>query len=72
MSATEGKSESRPIATSAVSLASCDQEPIHIPDAIQPHGAVLAARLDDLLVTHVSANLQGFSAFRLRPRLAAR
>lgn len=33
------------------------QEPIHIPGAIQPHGAVLAARLEDLLVTHVSANL---------------
>jgi diguanylate cyclase (GGDEF)-like protein len=35
----------------------CDQEPIHIPGAIQPHGAMLAARIGDLLVTHASANL---------------
>ncbi|PPQ33885.1 phytochrome family protein [Rhodopila globiformis] len=49
--------EGRPTVASATSLAGCDQEPIHIPGAIQPHGAVLAARLEDLLVTHVSANL---------------
>jgi len=26
---------------------SCEREPIHIPGAIQPHGAVLAALADD-------------------------
>ncbi|MGA2128394.1 MAG: GAF domain-containing protein, partial [Xanthobacteraceae bacterium] len=35
----------------------CEREPIHIPGAIQPHGAVLAAQADGLLVTHASANL---------------
>ncbi|HEY4975327.1 MAG TPA: GAF domain-containing protein, partial [Steroidobacteraceae bacterium] len=33
------------------------QEPIHIPGAIQPHGALLAALIDSGLVTHASANL---------------
>jgi light-regulated signal transduction histidine kinase (bacteriophytochrome) len=40
-----------------VDLSACDQEPIHIPGAIQPHGALLVARLDDWVVTHASANL---------------
>lgn len=35
----------------------CEHEPIYVPGAIQPHGAVLAARLDDGIVTHASANL---------------
>jgi diguanylate cyclase (GGDEF)-like protein len=38
-------------------LSLCEREPIHIPGAIQPHGAVIAALADGLLVTHVSANL---------------
>jgi diguanylate cyclase (GGDEF)-like protein/PAS domain S-box-containing protein len=38
-------------------LAGCFSEPIHIPGAIQPHGAMLAALADGLLVTHASANL---------------
>ena len=37
---------------------SCEREQIHIPGAIQPHGALLAVRADDWLVTHVSANLE--------------
>lgn len=35
----------------------CDQEQIHIPGEIQPHGAMLAVRADDWVVTHASANL---------------
>jgi diguanylate cyclase (GGDEF)-like protein/PAS domain S-box-containing protein len=35
----------------------CDSEPIHIPGAVQPHGALLAALAEGLLVTHASANL---------------
>jgi len=35
----------------------CGQEQIHTPDAIQPHGALLAALVDGCLVTHASANL---------------
>ena len=35
----------------------CDEEQIHIPGSIQPHGALLAALVDGGLVTHASANL---------------
>jgi len=44
-------------ASPALDLSHCGSEPIHIPGAIQPHGAVLAALADGLLVTHASANL---------------
>jgi light-regulated signal transduction histidine kinase (bacteriophytochrome) len=40
--------------------AMCDQELIHLPGAIQPHGALLAARADTLVVSHVSANVAEF------------
>lgn len=36
----------------------CEMEQIHIPGAIQPHGAMIAALTDGLLVTHASANLE--------------
>ena len=42
---------------STADLSHCGSEPIHIPGAIQPHGAVLAALADGLLVTHASANM---------------
>ncbi len=35
----------------------CEREPIHIPGAIQPHGALLAAPIDGLRVSHASENL---------------
>lgn len=35
----------------------CEQEQIHIPGEIQPHGAMLAALADGWVVTHASANL---------------
>lgn len=38
-------------------LLSCAREQIHTPGAIQPHGALLAARMPDLRVTHASQNL---------------
>ena len=41
-----------------IASSACEQEPIHLPGAIQPHGAFLAAWADGLLVTHVSANLE--------------
>lgn len=41
-----------------VSLANCDQEPIHIPGSIQPHGALLAFDADGKLA-FVSANMDG-------------
>jgi len=42
----------------------CAQEPIHIPGAIQPHGALLAALVDSGLVTHASANLSAILGCR--------
>ena len=36
----------------------CDHEPIHVPGAIQPHGALLAAPVDGLMVSHASENLE--------------
>jgi PAS domain S-box-containing protein len=47
-------------ASPEIDLSLCEQEPIHIPGAIQPHGAMLAARIDSWLVTHASANLATF------------
>nr|WP_321984635.1 EAL domain-containing protein [uncultured Lichenicoccus sp.] len=38
-------------------LAVCEQEPIHIPGAIQPHGALIAAGTPDWRISHASANL---------------
>jgi diguanylate cyclase (GGDEF)-like protein len=38
-------------------LSFCELEPIHAPGAIQPHGALVVALVDGLVVTHVSANL---------------
>jgi diguanylate cyclase (GGDEF)-like protein/PAS domain S-box-containing protein len=40
-----------------IDLTACDQEPIHTPNAIQPQGALLVVRRDDLTVAHASANL---------------
>jgi diguanylate cyclase (GGDEF)-like protein/PAS domain S-box-containing protein len=48
---------SSPKSPSTADLTQCAGEPIHIPGAIQPHGALLAALADGLLVTHASANL---------------
>jgi len=44
-------------ASLALDVSGCASEPIHIPGMIQPHGALLAALADGLLVTHASANL---------------
>jgi len=53
-----GRQEAAPRGASAgLDLSLCEQEPIHIPGAIQPHGAVLAALADGLLITHASTNL---------------
>lgn len=41
----------------AIDLSSCDEEPIHAPGAIQPHGRLIVADADRLTVTHIGANL---------------
>jgi PAS domain S-box-containing protein len=40
-----------------IDLSQCEREPIHIPGAIQPHGALLAATLEGLRISHASENL---------------
>ena len=45
------------VVSPGLDLAHCGSEAIHIPGSIQPHGALLAARADGLLVSHASANL---------------
>ncbi len=49
-----------PDATRQPDLALCEAEPIHIPGAIQPHGAVIAAVAETGLISHASANLAAF------------
>jgi len=44
----------------APDLSLCDREPIHIPAAIQPHGALLITVPDGSRITHASANLAEF------------
>lgn len=48
----------------APDLSECAREPIHIPDAIQPHGALLVASTDGSRITHASANLDEFLELR--------
>ena len=42
-----------------VNLTNCDQEPIHIPGSIQPHGFLLGLK-NDLSVDFCSANVESF------------
>jgi diguanylate cyclase (GGDEF)-like protein len=51
-----------------VDLSNCDREPIHIPSAIQPHGVLVAARVSDLIVSHISENSR--QLLRLPPQAA--
>jgi PAS domain S-box-containing protein len=46
--------------TDAVDLSTCAREPIHIPSAIQPHGALLVVGAASGRLSHASANLDGF------------
>jgi two-component system, chemotaxis family, sensor kinase Cph1 len=42
---------------SVVTADNCDQEPIHIPGAVQPHGALLALDRSDHRVRQASENV---------------
>ncbi|MHB1260516.1 MAG: ATP-binding protein [Thermoplasmatota archaeon] len=44
----------------SVDLSTCDREPIHVPGAIQPHGALLHLEQGSLRIQQVSANLESF------------
>jgi light-regulated signal transduction histidine kinase (bacteriophytochrome) len=48
---------SEPIGSDA-GVDACAREPIHVPGAIQPHGALLVASADDLRLLQSSANLR--------------
>jgi two-component system, chemotaxis family, sensor kinase Cph1 len=43
-----------------VNLTNCEQEPIHIPGSIQPHGFLLGLKEDTLLIDYCSANTAGY------------
>jgi len=46
-----------------VNLHTCDQEPIHLIGAVQPHGALVAFEVDSHLIAFASANTQDFIGF---------
>ena len=51
-------------------LISCDREAIHAPGSIQPHGMMLVAGSDDLLVRHVAGDVErrlGVTAWEGQP-----
>lgn len=43
-----------------VNLQNCDQEPIHVPGSVQPHGTLLALGAGDLTIRFCSANVPQF------------
>jgi two-component system, chemotaxis family, sensor kinase Cph1 len=48
------------LAPSDLSLTSCDREPIHIPNAIQPHGVLLTFSETDFTILQISQNSEAF------------
>ncbi|MDF1504790.1 ATP-binding protein [Roseisolibacter sp. H3M3-2] len=55
-----------------IDLTNCDREPIHIPGAVQPHGALLSLRDPDLLVLQASANVGGLLGIPVERLLGTR
>lgn len=49
--------------SSTVNLDTCDQEPIHLIGAVQPHGALIAFDFETHLIAYASANTQDFVGF---------
>ncbi|SFB46292.1 ATP-binding protein [Algoriphagus aquimarinus] len=43
-----------------VNLTNCEQEPIHIPGSIQPHGFLIGLKLDSFLIDYCSGNTLDF------------
>src|SRR5689334_22830437 len=43
-----------------IDLTACDREPIHIPGAVQPHGALLVIRPDDLIIEQAGGSCARF------------
>ena len=47
-------------APSDASLINCDREPIHVPNAIQPHGVLIAISPEDERILQVSQNVETY------------
>lgn len=45
--------------TDALDLTACDREPIHIPGSVQPHGVLMVADRDNLIVSHGAGDIEG-------------
>ena len=48
------------LSKSELNLTNCDREPIHIPAAIQPHGALLVVNTEDWLIVQLSENVNEY------------
>ncbi|MGQ2985209.1 ATP-binding protein [Flavobacterium sp.] len=46
-----------------VDLANCEQEPIHIPGSIQPHGFLLGLKQDPFIIDYCSGNCAEFTGY---------
>jgi chemotaxis family two-component system sensor kinase Cph1 len=57
------------IATTCVDITNCDREPIHIPGAILPHGAMLVLDADTLEVLQAAGNTEGLLGVSLEALL---
>lgn len=58
------------MADSEVDLTDCDREPIHIPGSIQPHGMLLVAERDSLVVRYAAGDVErhlGLADWRDQP-----
>ncbi len=44
------------MAAQPIDLSTCDEEPIHIPGSIQPHGVLLSLRMPELTIVQASEN----------------
>ncbi len=44
-----------------VTLDNCDQEPIHIPNLIQPNGFLMVVRIEDEIIIQVSENIEHYT-----------
>jgi chemotaxis family two-component system sensor kinase Cph1 len=57
------------VIVASVDITNCDQEPIHIPGAILPHGAMLVLDVDELEVLQAAGDTQGLLGVQLEALL---
>jgi len=53
----------------AVTLDTCDREPIHIPGSVQPHGFLVACSVPNLRVLHASESMEAFAGMTAQSAL---